>query len=228
MTLTAAGTTILVLAKAPRPGHSKTRLIPAFGSQGATDLAAAALTDTLQAVRSHPGDRAADRVLVLDGSPVELADLAIDLNGFRVVPQVPGDHAERIIAAFETAAGPAVLVGMDTPQLDPGLLVPDLTAPIDAWFGPAEDGGWWMLGLRHARRDARRVLSGVPMSTAGTGAATRERLVRAGLRVADLPTLRDVDLPADAFAVAADAPHTRFARSLNQLMERPGMVRTPA
>ncbi len=207
---------ILVLAKAPRPGHSKTRLIPAFGPAGAAALAAAALADTLDAVRSCPCP--GERVLVLDGSPDDLARApGVDVGGLRVVRQVAGSHAERIIAAFGTVDGPAVLVGMDTPQLDPALLALDLAAPVDAWFGAAEDGGWWALGLRHARRDARRVLHGVPMSTAGTGTATRERLRRNGLRVMELPMLRDVDVADDARAVAAVAPATRFAECLHRL-----------
>ena len=131
--------------------------------------------------------------------------------------QRSGSHAERIIGAFEGTTDAAVLVGMDTPQLDPAVLALDLAAPVDAWFGPADDGGWWAMGLRHSRRDARRVLSGVPMSTAATGAVQRGRLATAGLRIADLPGLRDVDEPEDAVAVAACAPHTRFARRLAQL-----------
>ncbi|HYY12456.1 MAG TPA: DUF2064 domain-containing protein, partial [Kineosporiaceae bacterium] len=121
--------------------------------------------------------------------------------------------ADRIAAAFELADGPALLVGMDTPQLTPALL----TLPgegADAWLGPAEDGGWWALALREPRRDARRVLAGVRMSTPETGSEQRRSLLAAGLRVADLPVLRDVDEPADALAVAALVPGRRFARAV--------------
>lgn len=76
-------------------------------------------------------------------------------------------------------------------------------------FGPAEDGGFWALGL--AEPDPA-LLRGVPMSTPSTGAVQRERLVAAGPRVRDLPRLRDVDTAADADAVATPAPHGRFAR----------------
>jgi glycosyltransferase A (GT-A) superfamily protein (DUF2064 family) len=210
--------TVLVLAKAPRPGHSKTRLIPGFGADGAAALAAAALADTLDVVRRAD---VAHRVLVLDGSPESLP-----CNGFQVIPQSGGTHADRIVAAFEDvgetagareAAAAAVLIGMDTPQLSPAMLELDLAAEVDAWIGQAEDGGWWALGLRRPGRDARRTISGVPTSTASTGALQRERLIGAGLRVAALPLLRDVDEPADAVAVAAAAPSTRFARCLGGL-----------
>ena len=206
--------TVLVLAKQPRPGFSKTRLAPRYGDQGAAELAAAALADTLDAVRSLPRAR---KILVLAGRPERLR-----CSGFEVVPQVEGSHAERIQAAFELVDGPAVLVGMDTPQLQPELLDLALDEPADAWLGPAEDGGWWALGLRHAARDAGRVLPGVPMSTSQTGARQRARLVEAGLRVADLPMVRDVDEPDDAVAVAALIPHSRYGRCLRSLEARHG------
>lgn len=205
-----AGLTVLVLAKAPRPGVSKTRLAPAYGFDGAAVLAAAALADTLAAVAETTCDR---RVLVLEGRPVPLLPAEFD-----VVPQAKGGLGERIAAALEAVPGPAMLIGMDTPQVTPDLLSLDLGGTgADAWLGPAEDGGYWALALREPARFARQVLDGVPMSTSRTGAVQRDRLVAAGLMVEDLPMLRDVDEPGDADIVAATAPGTRFAATLRQL-----------
>jgi len=78
----------------------------------------------------------------------------------------------------------------------------------DAAFGPADDGGFWALGLR---APDPALLRGVPMSTPDTGAVQRSRLTAAGLRVVDLPRLRDVDTAADAVAVARQVPRSRFA-----------------
>lgn len=204
------GLTILVLAKSPHPGRSKTRLAPRFGFDCAAQLAAAALADTLDAVAASP---AARRVLVLDGVVVPAVPRGMD-----VVPQHPGPHAERIAAALAAVRGPALLIGMDTPQVTPELLTLDLADPApQAWLGLAADGGWWALGLRDAARYARQVLAGVPMSTTSTGAIQRRRLQEAGLTVADLPVLRDVDEPQDADAVAALVPGTRFAAAVRQL-----------
>ncbi|MFI2431393.1 DUF2064 domain-containing protein [Streptomyces sp. NPDC018693] len=197
-------TTLLVIAKEPRPGRVKTRLTPPFSPAEAAALAEAALADTLHAVAATPADR---RVLVLDGDPGPWLP-----PGFDVVRQCPGGLDERLADAFarHTGGGPALLIGMDTPQVTPDLLTVDF-ADCDAYFGPAADGGFWALGL--AVPDPA-LLRGVPMSTAWTGAVQRERLVAAGLRVRDLPCLRDVDTVADAEAVAALTPAGRFAARL--------------
>ncbi|MFJ5727407.1 TIGR04282 family arsenosugar biosynthesis glycosyltransferase [Streptomyces paradoxus] len=195
-------TTLLVIAKEPRPGRVKTRLTPPFTPGEAAGLAEAALADTLHAVAATPATR---RVLVLDGAPGPWLP-----PGFDVVAQCAGGLDERLAEAFAGCAGPALLIGMDTPQVTPELLSVDF-AGCDAWFGPAEDGGFWALGL--ACPDPA-LLRGVPMSTPATGAVQRERLAAAGLRVRDLPPLRDVDTAADARAVAALAPRGRFAARL--------------
>jgi glycosyltransferase A (GT-A) superfamily protein (DUF2064 family) len=198
-------TTLLVIAKEPLPGRVKTRLTPPVTAQQAAALAEAALADTLHTVAATP---AARRVLVLDGAPGPWLP-----PGFDVVPQCAGGLDERLAGAFARCDGPALLIGMDTPQVTPDLLTVDF-AGCDAYFGPAEDGGFWALGL--AEPDPG-LLRGVPMSTPVTGAVQRERLVAAGLRVRDLPRLRDVDTAADARAVAAAAPYGRFAARLARL-----------
>lgn len=201
--------TLLIIAKAPVAGRSKTRLCPPCTPQQAADLAAAALADTLDVVAAVRG--VARRVLVLDGAPGGWLP-----PGFDVVPQSGGDLADRIAAAFAVVDGPALLVGMDTPQLTPGHLRRglDALATHDAALGLAPDGGYWAIGLRRPGVD---VFSGVPMSAPDTGLRQRDRIDRAGLRCGDLPWLRDVDTIADAAAVAKAAPHTRFARTFADL-----------
>jgi hypothetical protein len=147
-------------------------------------------------------------VLVLDGEPGPWLP-----PGFDIVPQCGGPLDERLAGAFAAVRGPALLIGMDTPQVTPGLLTVDWQ-DADAVFGPAADGGFWALGLRVPDP---ALLRGVPMSTARTGAVQRARLLAAGLRVADLPLLRDVDTAADAVAVARQAPRSRFAARAREL-----------
>ena len=196
---------LLVIAKTPVPGRVKTRLTPPFTPAEAARLAAAALADTLAAVRSCAASR---RVLVLDGEPGSWIP-----DGFEVVPQRGDGLAERLAAAFDDAGGPAFLVGMDTPQVTPALLDAGLGAldRADASFGAALDGGYWGIGLR---RPDPAVFRDVPMSERTTAAVQRARLAELNLRTAVLPPLRDVDTVDDAHAVAAEAPDSRFAAAL--------------
>ncbi|MFF6916549.1 DUF2064 domain-containing protein [Streptomyces sp. NPDC012466] len=207
-----APTTLLVIAKEPVPGRVKTRLTPPYTPLEAATLAEAALTDTLHTMLRVPARR---RVLVLDGTPGPWLP-----PGFAVVPQASGGLDERIAAAFALCDdGPALLVGMDTPQLTPDLLAAVGRGGHDAWFGPAADGGFWALGLADPAR-AGALVRGVPMSTNRTGAIQRRRLTEAGLSVGDLPLLRDVDTAADAASVAACCPPgSRFASGLARLAE---------
>lgn len=200
---------LLVVAKAPVAGRSKTRLCPPCTPAQAAELAEAALADTLDAVAAASGRP----VLALDGTPGDWLP-----PGFRVFAQRGGGFDERLANAWDDAGGPGLQIGMDTPQVTPALLDEALAAldepGTDAALGPALDGGWWALGLR---RPDRRALLGVPMSTAGTGRAQLGRLRSLGLRVAALPALRDVDCFDDARAVAAVAPRSRFALALRRL-----------
>jgi glycosyltransferase A (GT-A) superfamily protein (DUF2064 family) len=198
--------TVLVIAKEPVPGLVKTRLCPPCTPRQAAAVAEAALLDTLDTVSLMP---AAGRILVLQGRFDPPA-------GWQVVAQRGAGLAERLENAFAGVppAQPSLLIGMDTPQVTPAHLAGLGRAldAADAVIGPAEDGGWWALGLRDPRHAA--ALRGVPMSTSYTGQATVAALAERGLRVAVGPSLRDVDTAADARAVARCAAGRRFAATV--------------
>jgi uncharacterized protein len=205
-------TQVLVVAKEPVPGRVKTRLCPPLDPVEAARIAEAALADTLDTVARCGAER---RIVALDGRPGPWLPA-----GFEVVPQVRGPLAARLAAAWRYAGGPGVQIGMDTPQVTPSLLDDALGRLVDggprmALLGPAEDGGWWALGLRRWWRGA---FDGVPMSTAHTGARQADRLRSLGLTVTSLPVLRDIDTAADAVAVAAAAPETRTAAVVRSLL----------
>jgi uncharacterized protein len=206
-------TDVVVLAKAPRPGSSKTRLCPPCSYEEAATLAAAALEDTMRAVGAAAfGGR---RVLALAGRlPSRVT------RGWHVVAQRGHGLDERLAAAFEDVGGPALLIGMDTPQVTPALIERGVArlAGADALLGRALDGGFWAVGLR---RPSAAAFLGVPMSASSTGAGVRSRLDGLGLRVASLPALRDVDTIDDAWSVADEAPRTRFAATLRTIAPRP-------
>jgi rSAM/selenodomain-associated transferase 1 len=195
---------LIVIAKAPVPGRVKTRLCPPCSPWQAAAIAEAALLDTLDAVASTP---TSTRALVLDGEPGGWVP-----EGFDVHPQGSGRLDARLAYAFDAVGGPALLVGMDTPQLDAELLhasLATLAMPgTQAVLGAAADGGYWAIGLRRPRPE---VFHGVPMSTPWTGRAQRQRLRRLGISWAELPSLRDVDTFEDALRVADACPGSRFA-----------------
>lgn len=194
---------LLVVAKSPRPGRVKTRLCPPCTPVEAAALAEAALRDTLEAAVASGADRV---VLALDGPPGPWL-----APGVAVVPQGTGGLDARLAHAWSRVRGPALQVGMDTPQVTGaelgracGMLVDE---EHDAVLGPAADGGWWALGMREPRPS---LLLGIRTSRPDTGACQRAALVGAGWRVGTLELRRDVDTWDDAVAVAASAPSSRF------------------
>jgi glycosyltransferase A (GT-A) superfamily protein (DUF2064 family) len=182
------GVTVVIMAKECIPGRVKTRLHPPFSLEDAAQIAQAALDDTIAAVRGVD----VRRVLCVQGALPETP-------GFEQIPQSAGGLDDRIADVLDRLDGPVLLIGMDTPQIDPELLrmvARRWPLGVDAWFGPASDGGFWLLGLRDRLAGGMPrgdLVRGVPMSRDDTGAVQRARLVDAGLSVADLPMLTDID-----------------------------------
>jgi glycosyltransferase A (GT-A) superfamily protein (DUF2064 family) len=201
---------VIVVAKEPVPGRVKTRLCPPCSPPAAAALAEAALADTLTAACASGADRV---VLALDGRPGHWCP-----PGVVVVEQGTGGLDARLTRAWTATRGPALQIGMDTPQVSAEELDRGMAAlvggEVDAVLGRAADGGWWAIGLRRPHPD---VFSGVPTSRPDTGRRQRERLAALGLRTRRLGTHTDVDSWSDALAVADRWPETRFARALQQL-----------
>jgi glycosyltransferase A (GT-A) superfamily protein (DUF2064 family) len=201
-------TQVIVIAEAPVPGLVKTRLTPPLRPLEAALVAEAALADTLDVVAAVP---AARRLLALDGAPGSWLPAGFDVIGQR------GDGPdERLAAAFADAYAavplPMVLIGTDTPQVT-AVMLDDAVASLesgeaDAVFGPAANGGVWLLGLR---RPDRSLLAGVPMNAPESGRVLLERLAGDGLRVALAPRLTDLGSFDAAEQVAAQIPASRFA-----------------
>jgi rSAM/selenodomain-associated transferase 1 len=201
---------LLVIAKQPVAGRAKTRLTPPCTPQQAASLADAALRDTLEAVAKVPAQR---RVLVFEGDPEPWR-----LEGFEVIAQRGDGLGERLQAAFDDVGGPALLIGMDTPQVTPAQLGDAVRAladeRVDSILGPTADGGYWCVGFKEPVAGA---FDGVPMSASDTYERQCRRFEQLGVRIGAQPLLRDVDTIDDARAVAAVAPATRFARALGAI-----------
>jgi hypothetical protein len=216
---------LLVVAKAPVPGLAKTRLCPPATPAQAARVAAAALLDTLAAVRATGSTVP---VLAHTGRFADAeygGELTAALVGWHLLAQRGDSFADRLANAHADVGAafpdlPVLQIGMDTPQVRPATLAAALRrlAEHDAVFGPAVDGGWWALGLR-APANAT-VLRGVPMSTGETGRRTLAALRERGVRPAALPALRDVDDWPAALAVAREVPGSRFAHAVELVTAR--------
>ncbi|MEU7876326.1 DUF2064 domain-containing protein [Dactylosporangium sp. NPDC049140] len=212
---------LLLFAKAPVPGQVKTRLCPPATGRQAAAIAAAALADTIDVLDTTPAVR---RTIVLSGRYPAPA-------GWHTVNQRGTGLAQRLVHAYADTALPntaTLLLGMDTPQLTLALLATAVQAlhdGADGVLGPAHDGGWWTLGLSDPAHAA--ALRCVPMSTPDTGRHTLAALAGQGVTVTLLPPLRDVDTAADAHAVAAQCPDSRFAAAVRAHLPTPEPAAPP-
>ena len=195
------------MAKAPVVGRVKTRLCPPCDAAQAAAIAQAALEDTLQAALlcGHPV------VLALDGPRGDWLPAGIE-----VIAQQGLSFNERLASAWLHLADGGVQVGMDTPQITPQLLDDAVRAVSDsgAAFGPATDGGWWLLGLARPEPTA---FEAIAMSASDTGARQLERLRVLGYHPTILPTLTDIDTWATAVEVGALAAGSRTARAVDRV-----------
>jgi hypothetical protein len=204
---------VQVFAKAPVPGEVKTRLIPLLGAEGATELHCRLVRHTL-----------ATAALARVG-PVEVwttgrrEDAFIQacrrLLGLQVHLQPDGDLGTRMCAAAEDGlrrASRVIIVGTDCPTMahdDLQAARDALEAGDDVVLGPAEDGGYWLIGL--SRCDPT-LFSGIAWSTPTVLDATRERLHALGWRWSELAMRWDVDRPEDLARLAT-------MRSLSTLVD---------
>lgn len=183
---------VAVFAKPPRAGEVKTRLAAELGPGVAATMAKAFFHDTWRALKAFPRAR-----LVLASTDEELSPYG--LTEAELWLQGDGDLGARMerIATRALATAPWVLeVGSDCPGLPLAALEDAREALLrhDAVLGPAEDGGFYLLGFRkEAAGRVTGLLGGLPWSAPTTFAETRSRLLDRGLSVATTRRWSDVD-----------------------------------
>ena len=187
---------IAVMAKAPRAGYAKTRLIPALGAQAAARLHRELTLRTMASA------------CAADLGPITLC-CAPDTRQrfFRALQQKYRidlqtqpelDLGRRMAHVFaENGEQPLLLIGTDCPALTTTHLrqaARALQSGLDAVFITTEDGGYFLVGLR---RPCPQLFAGIVWSTSRVMAQTRERLASLGLRWQEVAHLWDVDRAAD-------------------------------
>ena len=192
-------TRIVIFAKAPIPGHAKTRLIPALGPEGAAELARRMLFDTCR------------EALAAAIGPVELClaphpDWSGEIPpGVELTEQGEGDLGERLWRAALRAGTPLLLIGTDCPDLDRKRLkaAARQLRSSDAVLHPAEDGGYALLGLNKLDPS---VFTGIAWGTDAVARQTLERIGALGWSLHIGETLRDIDEPADLAFMGSSLP----------------------
>jgi uncharacterized protein len=194
---------LILFMKEPTAGRVKTRLIPALGAEGAAELHRRLVLRTLRTAAAFCERASVDLELRYAGA----SDAALRHwlgDGWRFRAQCEGDlgarMAEAFAAAFEAGARAAVIIGSDAP----GLAAAHLAAAFDALtrtpavFGPAVDGGYYLVGLA---RPLPALFRGVPWGTSTVLADSLRIVEREGApRPALLDPLEDVDRPEDLAA----------------------------
>ncbi len=190
---------VIVFTRYPEPGKTKTRMIPALGSEGAAKLHVALTRHTLHVAEDYCGQQSCElEVRFAGGDAARMSDLFGSDQRYR--PQTGDDLGERLINAISVAlteqASRVVVIGSDCPDIDATILGEAMRAlsDCDVALGPAIDGGYYLIGLRENQPQLFQDIDW------GSDQVLKQTLDKAGqshLRVHCLRPLSDVDYPED-------------------------------
>jgi rSAM/selenodomain-associated transferase 1 len=186
------------MAKAPRVGHAKTRLVPPMTAEDAAALSACFIRDAAENIATAAQQEAIDGYIAFAPPDAEDEFRPLLPPQTRLLPsRRPGLGASLYDAAADLLAagyGSVCLVNSDSPTLPTSILVAAaqaLSPPGDRLIlGPAEDGGYYLIGLRQAHR---HLFEDIAWSTSQVLAQTMERGRESGLATTTLPVWYDVD-----------------------------------
>lgn len=202
--MTDAPDAVVIFARAPELGRVKTRLAAELGPERALAIYRGLADQVVAAVR----DSAWRRVIAhapADAGPAMRAWLGDDVS---YEPQCAGDLGRRLSGAIAArlAAGAerVVVIGTDCPTITARTVGEAFAAldTADVVFGPATDGGYYLVGMRQLHESLFR---DIPWSCDRTLHVSLEHAAMVGLRVALLATMRDIDTAEDWRAHGASA-----------------------
>jgi hypothetical protein len=195
-----------IFARAPQPGLAKTRLIASLGEQGAATLHMRLVERTVATVRTAQVGH-----VELWCSPSPEHDFFVSLargTGCVLRRQRDADLGTRMSEAFRAMLGDmqvAIIVGSDCPMLAAEDLRRAQRSLAEGWdvvLGPAEDGGYYLIGLR---RPEPGLFEGIEWGSERVLEQTRARLHALRLRWQETALRWDIDRPADLDRVRADS-----------------------
>jgi rSAM/selenodomain-associated transferase 1 len=182
---------LIIFVKAPRPGHVKTRLAAAIGPQPACDAYLALVDILIGNLRVLPNVQVR---YTPDDAFLEIPRWV--QPSWITAPQGAGDLSQRLTAAFQAAfasgAERVVIIGSDSPDITREDIESawNALADHDVVLGPAEDGGYWLIGLRSNRPS---LFENIQWSTNRVFQETVARAKSADLKIHTLRVLSDID-----------------------------------
>ena len=193
--------TLIVFTRYPEPGKTKTRMIPVLGAEGAAVLQRQLTEHTLKQVKKLQSMRSVSLELHFAGGNQQLMQKWLGEN-LTYCPQQKGDLGQRMYAAFASAftAGSSrvVTIGIDCPDIDELLLdrAFDLLKQKDLVLGPAEDGGYYLIGLSCL---FVQLFKDISWGSDRVLEQTTNIANKLGLNFDYLTTLNDIDRPEDLY-----------------------------
>jgi len=190
-------TLIVVMAKQPLVGKTKTRLVPALSLQEAADLYQALLLDTLAMVSDLPW---ADLAVAITPPQSRPYFESITSAGTLLLPVEGQDIgaclAQTLDLALQLGYRKVFALNSDGPSVPPEYLgqAVNYLEQADVVLGPGEDGGYYLVGLTQPHPG---IFSDITWSTENVLSQTLERAAGLGLRTALTPPWYDVDTPAE-------------------------------
>jgi len=202
--MSAAPDRLILFTRYPEPGTAKTRLIPLLGPEGAAEFQRR-LTERAAQVAAAAQPRGGLSIEIRHAGGTETGMRQWLGGSFRYRPQGHGDVGARmqacLEAAFKEGAQRTVLIGADIPALTPAILTQafEALADFDLVFGPAADGGYYLIGATPAgfKNSSTYLGPGIAWGASDVLARTLRMVRGASLTCMLLETLADVDGPAD-------------------------------
>lgn len=192
--------TLIIFTRYPEPGKTKTRLISALGKEGAAQLQKKLTEHTVKTASQLPVQI---RIYFSGGKEALMKHWLGET--YQYYPQSDGDLGERLIASlkqsFTAETEKVVVIGIDCPDLDAALINQafDKLSQQDLVLGKAEDGGYYLIGLRRCYPE---LFQGIDWGTHLVLEQTVKVAEAIGLKISYLPVLNDIDTPEDLETVS--------------------------
>lgn len=207
---------LVVVAKAPMPGEVKTRLLTKLTPEEATELYSCFIRDRINEISQLNG---VDLAIAYTPAGSKTFFAQFLSNGFQLFTQQGCDLGERLHNIFVEKLNEGyrgvTIIDSDTPDLPKAIVAQSFqflaSDAVDAVFGPCEDGGYYLVGLRQPKSE---LFTGIPWSTDQVLPLTLKKSRVMGLHTELLPQWNDLDTFEDLLGFFRKYQNTRSPETL--------------